>query len=308
MLNRRTQRVEYAREVARTTKETHIRAMTMQIDAPHLLAPSRAPRAFSAVQPRRYVGVNWEGLKTLYLKEVRRFWKVGMQTVFAPVITTLLYMMVFVVAMRSANPARAANFGEFVGPGLIMMAIMNNAFANASSSILQAKIMGTAPDFLTPPLSAFELTAGFALGAATRGIFVGLVTAISVWPFAHFGISNIGVVIYFALTASLLMGLIGMLGGLWSEKFDHLASVTNFVVMPLTFLSGTFYAVKNLPEPFRSISHYNPFFYLIDGFRYGFIGHADGIVWIGALATGVLTVALAILSWNLFRIGWRLKT
>ena len=285
--------------------------MTLQIDAPTALAPARAApvtKHTAKLEPRRYAGVNWEGLKTLYFKEVRRFWKVGMQTVFAPVITTLLYMMVFVVAMRSANPARAANFGEFVGPGLIMMAIMNNAFANASSSILQAKIMGTAPDFLTPPLSAFELTAGFALGAATRGIFVGLVTAIAVWPFSHYGVSQVWAILYFAIVASLLMGLIGMLGGLWSEKFDHLASVTNFVVMPLTFLSGTFYAVKNLPEPFRSISHFNPFFYMIDGFRYGFIGHADGVVWIGAVATGVLTVALAILNWNIFRIGWRLKT
>ena len=285
--------------------------MTLEIDAPTTLAPARAAPAMkhtANLEPRRYAGVNWEGLKTLYFKEVRRFWKVGMQTVFAPVITTLLYMMVFVVAMRSANPARAANFGEFVGPGLIMMAIMNNAFANASSSILQAKIMGTAPDFLTPPLSAFELTAGFALGAATRGIFVGLVTAVAVWPFSHYGVAHIWAILYFAVVASLLMGMVGMLGGLWSEKFDHLASVTNFVVMPLTFLSGTFYAVKNLPEPFRSVSHFNPFFYMIDGFRYGFIGHADGVVWIGAAATGVLTLVLAVVNWNIFRIGWRLKT
>jgi len=252
--------------------------------------------------------VNWEGLKTLYLKEVRRFWKVGMQTVFAPVVTTLLYMMVFVVAMRGANPGRASNFGEFVGPGLIMMSILNNAFANSSSSLLQAKIMGTSPDFLTPPLSAFEQTSGFGLGAATRGLFVGLVTAIAVWPFSHYHFVHLWAAAYFAIIGSLLLGLVGIWTGIWAEKFDHLASVTNFVVMPLTFLSGTFYSVNNLPEPFRSISHFNPLFYLIDGFRYAFLGTASGNVAIGVGLTGALTLVLAVVNWRLFKIGWRLKT
>lgn len=260
------------------------------------------------LEPRRYNGVNWEGLKTLYLKEVRRFWKVGMQTVFAPVVTTLLYMMVFVVAMRGVRPTAAANFGEFVGPGLIMMSILNNAFANASSSILQAKIMGTSPDFLTPPLSAFEQTAGFGLGAATRGLFVGLVTAVAVWPFSHYHFVSLAAVLYFGVVGAFLMGLLGMLAGIWAEKFDHLASVTNFVVMPLTFLSGTFYSVDRLPEPFRSISHFNPLFYLIDGFRYGFLGTSAGSLPIGVGSSALLTLVLAGLSWWLFKTGWRLKT
>jgi len=289
--------------------------MTAQIDiaAPSLAAPVAAPeksfRRLAPVAPRVYGGVNWEGLKTLYLKEVRRFWKVGMQTVASPVVTVLLYMLVFVVATKGARPGAAGvPFTQFVAPGLIMMSILNNAFANSSSSLIQAKIMGTSPDFLTPPLSAFELCAGFALGAATRGILVGVVTAIAAWPFSRFGVFNILAVLYFAAMASLLMGLLGVLTGLWAEKFDHLATVTNFVIMPLTFISGTFYSTRALPEPFHTITHFNPVFYLIDGFRYGFIGHADGSLLVGALYTGGLTVALAIGCWMIFKSGWRLKT
>ncbi len=283
--------------------------------APAAPAPSPAGPALGAAfaprfTPRTYNGVNWVGLKTLYFKEVRRFWKVGMQTVASPVVTVLLYMLVFVVAMKGARPsdAHAVSFPQFVAPGLIMMSILNNAFANASSSLIQAKIMGTAPDFLTPPLSPFELTVGFAAGAATRGIVVGLVTLVASWPFARFGLSNIFAVLYFGLMASLMMGLVGVFTGLWSEKFDHLAAVTNFVIMPLTFISGTFYSVTRLPEPFLMITKFNPVFYLIDGFRYGFIGHADGNLLIGALYTGTLTLALAAGCYMLFRSGWRLKS
>ena len=259
--------------------------------------------------PRHYAGVNWIGVQTLYLREVRRFWKVGAQTVAAPVVTTLLYMLVFVVALKGSRPPlHGTPFAEFVAPGLIMMAILNNAFANSSSSLIQAKIMGTATDFLTPPLSPLELTIGFSLGAATRGIAVGLVTAICVMPFAKLGVTNIALIVYFALVASLLMGMVGVFAGLWAEKFDQLAAVQNFVVMPMTFLSGAFYLVENLPEPFATISHFNPFFYLIDGFRSGFIGQAEGSVWIGMVASAVLTVVMACACWLVFRSGWRLKS
>lgn len=259
--------------------------------------------------PRRYDGINWIGVQTLYLREVRRFWKVGAQTVAAPVVTTLLYMLVFVVALKDARPPlHGTPFAEFVAPGLIMMAILNNAFANASSSLIQAKIMGTATDFLTPPLSPLELTIGFSLGAATRGMVVGLVTAICVLPFAKLGVANLFAILWFGVIASLLMGMLGVLAGLWSEKFDHLSAVQNFVVMPMTFLSGTFYPIERLPEPFRSISHFNPFFYLIDGFRSGFIGHADGSLAIGVAVSATLTLALAVACWLVFRSGWRLKS
>jgi ABC-2 type transport system permease protein len=260
-------------------------------------------------QPRRYDGINWVGLRTLYLREVRRFWKVGAQTVAAPVVTTLLYMLVFVVALKGARPPlHGTPFAEFVAPGLIMMAILQNAFANASSSLIQAKIMGTATDFLTPPLSPLELTIGFTLGAATRGVAVGLVTALCVLPFAKLGLANIALIVWFGLIASLLMGMMGVLAGLWSEKFDHLSAVQNFVVMPMTFLSGTFYLIDSLPEPFASISRFNPFFYLIDGFRAGFIGHAEGNLWVGVVMSGVLTVLMGAACWLVFRSGWRLKS
>lgn len=270
-------------------------------------ASSAAPRGLP--QPRRYDGINWVGLRTLYLKEVRRFWKVGAQTVAAPVVTTLLYMMVFVVALKGARPPlHGTPFAEFVAPGLIMMAILQNAFANASSSLIQAKIMGTATDFLTPPLSPLELTVGFTLGAATRGVAVGLVTALCVMPFAKLGLANVALIVWFGLIASLLMGMVGVLAGLWSEKFDHLSAVQNFVVMPMTFLSGTFYLVDSLPEPFASISKFNPFFYLIDGFRAGFIGHAEGSLVVGVVMSAVLTVVMGAACWLVFRSGWRLKS
>ena len=270
-------------------------------------ASSAAPHGLP--QPRRYDGINWVGLRTLYLREVRRFWKVGAQTVAAPVVTTLLYMLVFVVALKGARPPlHGTPFAEFVAPGLIMMAILQNAFANASSSLIQAKIMGTATDFLTPPLSPLELTIGFTLGAATRGVAVGLVTALCVLPFAKLGVANVALIVWFGLIASLLMGMTGVLAGLWSEKFDHLSAVQNFVVMPMTFLSGTFYLIDSLPEPFASISRFNPFFYLIDGFRAGFIGHAEGNLLIGVVMSAVLTVLMGAACWLVFRSGWRLKS
>ena len=268
-----------------------------------------ATRPSGLPQPRRYPGINWIGVQTLYLREVRRFWKVGAQTVAAPVVTTLLYMMVFVVALKGARPPlHGTPFAEFVAPGLIMMAILQNAFANASSSLIQAKIMGTATDFLTPPLSPLELTLGFTLGAATRGAVVGLVTALCVLPFAPLGVANVLAIVWFALAASFIMGMTGVLAGLWSEKFDHLAAVQNFIVMPMTFLSGTFYLVENLPEPFRTISRYNPFFYLIDGFRYGFIGHAESNLTVGVIGSAVLMVIMGTICWLVFRSGWRLKS
>ena len=276
-----------------------------------LAADRSEPRA-SGVSPPRVRqfdgGVNWTGLLTLYGKEVRRFWKVGMQTVAAPVVTTLLYMMVFVVAMGGRRVVEGVSFAQFVGPGLIMMAVLNNSFANASSSLIQAKLMGTAPDFLTPPLSPGELMAAFTLGGMTRGVLVGLVTAAAVWPFSRFGVADLPALVWFSLAAAAIMAMVGLLTGLWSEKFDHLAAVTNFIVMPMTFLSGTFYSVSFLPEPFRTASRFNPFFYLIDGFRAGFIGRADGSLLIGFAYTAALMLGLAALTYALLRSGWRLKS
>jgi ABC-2 type transport system permease protein len=196
----------------------------------------------------------------------------------------------------------------FVGPGLVMMGILNNAFQNSSSSLMQAKMNGTAPDFLTPPLSALELTVGFAAGAMTRGVLVGAASAVAVWPFSRFGLPHPWAVVYFAVMASLITAQLGVLTGLWSQKFDQMATITNFVITPMTFLSGTFYLVERLPEPFRTASHFNPFFYLIDGFRYGLIGKAEGALWIGVLFSAALAAALTACVWRMFDTGWRLKS
>ncbi|HEY8617267.1 ABC transporter permease [Phenylobacterium sp.] len=259
-------------------------------------------------QPRVYAGVNWEGLKTLYQREVRRFLKVGMQTLAAPVVTALLYMLVFVVAVGGGRAVHGVEYGTFVAPGLVMMQILSNAFANSSSSLLQAKFNGLMGDFLTPPLTPAEHVAGFGLGAATRGILVGAVSLAAILPFARLPVAEPWAVAFYGIGAALIMGFIGIMAGLWAEKFDHMAAVTNFVIMPMTFLSGTFYLVERLPEPFRTASHYNPFFYLIDGFRYGFIGQAEGSLLVGAIMTVVLVLATGWACLWMFRTGYKIKT
>lgn len=258
--------------------------------------------------PREYQGVNWEGLKTLYLREVRRFIKVGMQTLAAPVVTALLYMLVFVVAVGGGREVHGVAYGTFVAPGLVMMQILGNAFANSSSSLLQAKFNGLMGDFMTPPLTPGEQVIGFGGGAATRGVVVGAVSLLAILPFARLPLAQAWAVLYFGLGAALIMGFIGIMAGLWAEKFDHMAAVTNFVIMPMTFLSGTFYLVENLPEPFRTASHYNPFFYLIDGFRYGFTGHAESNLAVGVAMTAVLTLSLGWVALWMFKTGYKIKT
>jgi ABC-2 type transport system permease protein len=292
--------------LAAAPHEGHLKGMTMQSaiePRPTVLAP--AP----ALAVRLTTGANWVGLQTLYLKEIRRFWKVGFQTIIGPVVTTLLYMMIFAVAMTGARPAlEGVSVAVFVGPGLIMMSIMNNAFQNSSSSLFQSKMNNTTTDFLTPPLSPMELTVGFSAGAMTRGFLVGAVTAAAVWPFSRFGLAHVWAVVYFGVVASVVMSTLGVLTALWSEKFDQLAGVTSFVITPMTFLSGTFYLVDRLPQPFRTISRFNPFFYLIDGFRYGFIGKAEGSLAIGAVFSAVVAVLLVLAVWRMFTTGWRLKS
>ena len=267
-----------------------------------------AEHAVSPPQPRVYQGVNWEGLKTLYVREVRRFLKVGMQTLAAPVVTALLYMLVFVVAVGGGRPVGSVAYGAFVAPGLIMMQILSNAFANSSSSLLQAKFNGLMGDFMTPPLTPLEHLIGFGAGAATRGILVGGVAAVAVLPFAHLTMAAPWAVLFYGLGAALIMGFVGIMAGLWSEKFDHMAAVTNFVIMPMTFLSGTFYLIERLPEPFRSASRFNPVFYLIDGFRYGFIGHAEGSLAVGVAMTAGLVLFTGFVCYRMFATGYKIKT
>jgi ABC-2 type transport system permease protein len=266
--------------------------------------------ARSPSPPRRYGAVNWLGLKTLVMREVRRFTKVHTQTIAAPVVTTLLFLAVFVLALGPGAAAGASggiSFAEFLAPGLIMMAMTQNAFANTSSSLVIAKVQGNIVDSLMPPLSPGELVVGFAAGGIVRGIVVGGVTAACLAPFVSLHVHSVGWIVFNGVMASALLSLLGVAGGVWSEKFDHIAAVTNFIVTPLAFLSGTFYTVDRLPEPWHLIALVNPFFYMIDGFRFGFIGHADAHPWIGAAILVGANGGLATLCYWMFRTGYKLR-
>ena len=260
------------------------------------------------IASRRYGAVNWLGLQTLIQREVQRFLKVGAQTVFAPLIQTLLFMLVFSLVRGGNWPGTERAYADGLAAGLVMMSILSNAFQNSSSSIVIAKVQGNAVDFLMPPLSALELTIAFIVGAAARGILVGLASLVAVAWLANVIPAHPLVALYYAIVASMIFGAIGLLGGIWADKFDHLAAVTNFVIVPLTFLSGTFYSTSILPEPIRTISHYNPVFSLIDGFRYGFIGHNDAPLWTGAMLTGVLALGLCWWCWAMLKSGYRLRS
>ena len=255
-------------------------------------------------------GVNWGGLRTLYIKEVRRFFKVQMQTVWAPAITQLLYLVIFTVALgRSGRTIMGVHFADFLAPGLIVMAMMQNAFANASFSLLVGKIQGNIVDYLMPPLSTGELIAGLVGAAVTRAILVGfaLWLVMLLWPGVSVAVRHPELVLYFGLMGSLLLSFLGLLTSLWADKFDHAAAVTNFVVMPLSLLSGTFYSVHQLAPTFQAISHANPFFYVISGFRAGFLGISDSPLWIGAIGLLILNVALWAICYALLKSGWKIK-
>jgi ABC-2 type transport system permease protein len=255
-------------------------------------------------------GVNWGGLKTLYIKEVRRFFKVQLQTVWAPAITTLLYLAIFTVALgRSGRTVMGVPFADFIAPGLIIMAMIQNAFANASFSLLVGKIQGNIVDYLMPPLSTGELMAGLVGAAVTRAFLVGFAVWIvmSLWPGVSVAIHYPLWAFWFGLMGSLLLAFLGLLTSLWADKFDHAAAVTNFVVAPLSLLSGTFYSVRQLAPTFRAVSHANPFFYVISGFRYGFLGISDSPLIIGAIGLLVLNLILWLICWSLLRSGWKIK-
>ena len=252
--------------------------------------------------------VNWIGLKTLYMREVRRFIKVYTQTLVAPLVTTLLFLAVFALALGGDHRVVAGMpFMTFLAPGLIMMAIAQNAFANTSSSLMIGKIQGNIVDSLMAPLNEHELTFGFAIGGMTRGVAVAVVVWIAMVFAVDLGLHDLFFVVYHAVMGALMLSLLGVAGGIWSDKFDHIAAVTNFVITPLSFLSGTFYSIQNLPQAAQIAAHFNPFFYMIDGIRYGFIGHADGNLWIGVAVMAAINAGLWWLCTWMFRTGYKLK-
>jgi ABC-2 type transport system permease protein len=272
--------------------------------------PETAQWVRSAPGEQVLKGVNWGGLETLYIKEVRRFFKVQMQTVWAPAITTLLYLAIFTIALGGGGrTVMGIRYADFIGPGLIVMAMMQNAFANASFSLLVGKIQGNIVDYLMPPLSTGELMAGLIGAAVTRAILVGFAVwlAMLLWPGVSVAVRRPELVVWFGLMGSLMLAFLGLLTSLWADKFDHAAAVTNFVVTPLSLLSGTFYSVHQLAPAFRQVSHANPFFYVISGFRAGFLGVSDSPLWIGAVGLLVLNVVLWAVCFTLLKSGWKIK-
>ena len=259
--------------------------------------------------------VNWGGLRTLYVKEVRRFFKVHLQTIWAPAITTLLFLVVFTVATGAKRPVMVGGavipFADFIAPGLIIsQGMMGPAFANSSFSLLVGKIQGTIVDYLQPPLSSAELLAALIGGAMTRAFMVGFICwcAMALWPDVHVTPLHPLAVLWFGLLGAMFLSLLGVLTSIWADKFDHAAAITNFVIAPLSLLSGTFYSVDRLAPAFRVFSHLNPFFYIISGFRYGFLGTADSPALLGSGLILAIDVGLGVLCYLLLRRGWKLKS
>ena len=271
----------------------------------------RSPSPFAEPGTVRISAINWGGLKALYMKEVRRFFKVQLQTIWAPAITTMLYLVIFTVALgRSGRMVLDVPFGDFLAPGLIVMAMMQNSFANSSFSLLVGKIQGTIIDYLMPPLSELEVLVSLVIAAVTRAFLVGAAVwlAMLLWPGIHVMPRHLWAILWFGLMGAVMLAFMGVLTSIWAEKFDHNAAVTNFVVAPLALLSGTFYSVDAMAPTFRALSHANPFFYVISGFRYGFISSTDSPLLAGSLLLLAINAALGIGCYALLRSGWKLRS
>ncbi|MBB4642173.1 ABC transporter permease [Rhizorhapis suberifaciens] len=255
--------------------------------------------------------VNWAGTRALYIKEVRRFFKVQLQTVWAPAITTLLFLIIFTVALgrRGGYEVLGVPFADFLAPGLIIMGMMQNSFANSSFTLLVGKIQGTLVDYLTPPISVGELLAALIAASVTRGLLVGLAVWIAMlfWPGVHVVPVHGWAIACFGILGSAFLAFLGMMTSIWAEKFDHAAAVTNFVIAPLSLLSGTFYSVDRLTPMFQAISHANPFFYIISGFRYGFLSAADSNILAGGVVLCLLNIFAGLACYVLLKKGWKLK-
>ena len=248
------------------------------------------------------------GWQTLFYKEVLRFWKVSFQTIAAPVLTAVLYMMIFGHVLEDhVKVYDTVGYTAFLVPGLVMMSVLQNAFANSSSSLIQSKIMGNLVFVLLTPMSHWAWFVAYVASSVMRGLCVGLgVLAVTYW-FGQPGMVAPLWVIVFALAGAAMLGAMGLIAGLWADKFDQLAAFQNFIIMPMTFLSGVFYSIHSLPAFWQGVSHLNPFFYMIDGFRYGFFGQSDVSPW---LSLGVVSVALTVVSAvavQLLRTGYKIR-
>ncbi len=248
------------------------------------------------------------GWSALFYKELLRFWKVGVQTVVAPVVMALLYLLIFSHALETrVEVYPGVSYTSFLVPGLVMMSMLQNAFSNSSSSLIQSKMQGNIVFVLLPPLSYLEFFLAYLGAAILRGLIVGLgVWVVTLW-YAPFQLPHAGWLLAYALLACAIMGTIGILAGIWAEKYDELAAFQNFLIMPLTFLSGVFYSIHTLPPFWQAVSRANPVFYLIDGFRYAFVGQSDTDPWLGLLVAGACFVAISAVTLMLLKSGYKLR-
>ena len=249
-----------------------------------------------------------QGARTLFYKEVLRFWKVSVQTVAAPVLTAVLYLLIFGHVLEDkVEVFPGVGYTSFLIPGLVMMSVLQNSFANSSSSLIQSKITGNLVFLLVTPLSHWAWFTAYVGASMVRGLVVGTgVFAVTVW-FSPLHLADPVWILVFAALGAGMMGSLGLIAGLWAEKFDQLAAFQNFFIMPMTFLSGVFYSVKSLPGVWQAISHFNPFFYMIDGFRRGFFGHSDVSPWLSLGVVGTAFVLVAFTAQELLRRGYKLR-
>lgn len=258
---------------------------------------------------RRFGRTNWLGLYTLSHREVQRFTAIWMQTLIAPLVTAGLFLMIFNIAIGpTRGEVMGTSFINFIAPGLMMMTVIQNAFANTSSSIIGSKVQGNIVDTLMPPLSPLELVLGYTVGGVLRGIFVATPIALGLYLYLGLVPDNILIMIAFVISGSALMGVMGIVAGIIAQKFDQLAAITNFVVTPLAFLSGTFYSVQSMPAGLRELTHVNPVFYIIDGGRHGMLGVSDSNPLLGLTVILGCTFLVGWISWEMVRRGYRLKS
>ncbi len=257
---------------------------------------------------RRFGRVNWLGLQTLIERETRRFLTVWTQTLAAPLVTAGLFLTVFALAIGPRRgDVMGVPFVEFLAPGILMMTVIQNSFANTSSSIVISKVQGNIVDTLMPPLSAGELVTGYLAGGILRGLIVAVTIAVALMLVLGVTIAHPLWALVFAVLGAAFLGALGIIAAIFAEKFDQMAAVTNFIIVPLSFLSGTFYSIEGLPGWMQTLTHMNPVFYLIDGVRYGFIGTSDSSPWLGLVVCLGATAAVVSLCWYWFKIGYRLK-
>ena len=248
------------------------------------------------------------GWQTLFYKEVLRFWKVGFQTVAAPVITAILYLMIFGHVLEDrVQVYDSVSYTAFLVPGLVMMSVLQNAFANSSSSLVQSKIMGNLVFLLLTPLSHRAWFMAYVGSSIVRGLAVGAGVMVVTWWFAQPSLVAPLWILAFGFMGAALLGALGLIAGLWAEKFDQMAAFQNFIIVPMTFLSGVFYSIHSLPEFWQKVSHLNPFFYMIDGFRYGFFGKSDVSPWISLALVGGALAAVSAIALHLLKTGYKIR-